>query len=278
MSSDQAAFGVTEMVDENMANAARVHTVENGRDIEHFTMIGFGGGAPLHACRLCEKLGIKELIIPPGAGVGSAIGFLKAPFSYEATRGLFQRLDAFDAASVNIALAELEQEAKAFVEAGAKEAKTTTQLTAFMRYAGQGWEIPVPLPYKTFVDADMSEILAAFEAAYRMLFGRVIEGLGIEITNWSLVVASVLPATPTVERHLSGMPATPLRVRQFFDAALRKTVDAQEVERKTMTAGQLVEGPAIIVENETTTIVTSGYRAVGQGDGSLRLIRKGDVS
>ena len=278
MSSDQAAFGVTEMVDENMANAARVHTVENGRDIEHFTMIGFGGGAPLHACRLCEKLGIKELIIPPGAGVGSAIGFLKAPFSYEATRGLFQRLDAFDAASVNIALAELEQEAKAFVEAGAKEAKTTTQLTAFMRYAGQGWEIPVPLPYKTFADADMSEILAAFEAAYRMLFGRVIEGLGIEITNWSLVVASVLSATPAVERHLSGMPATQLRVRQFFDAALRKTVDAQEVERKAMTAGQLVEGPAIIVENETTTIVTSGYRAVGQGDGSLRLIRKGDVS
>ena len=91
-------------------------------------------------------------------------------------------------------------------------------------------------------------------------------------------MASVLSATPAVERHLSGMPATPLRVRQFFDAALRKTVDAQEVERKAMTAGQLVEGPAIIVENETTTIVTSGYRAVGQGDGSLRLIRKGDVS
>lgn len=278
MSSDQAAFGVTEMVDENMANAARVHTVENGRDIEHFTMIGFGGGAPLHACRLCEKLGIKELIIPPGAGVGSAIGFLKAPFSYEATRGLFQRLDTFDAASVNVALAELEQEAKAFVEAGAKDAKTTTQLTAFMRYAGQGWEIPVPLPYKTFVNADMSEILAAFEAAYRTLFGRVIDGLGIEITNWSLVVASVLPATPAVVRHSSGTPATPLRTRQFFDAALRKTVDAQEVDRKAMTAGQLVEGPAIIVENETTTIVTSGYRAVGQGDGSLRLIRKGDVS
>lgn len=278
MSSDQAAFGVTEMVDENMANAARVHTVENGRDIEHFTMIGFGGGAPLHACRLCEKLGIKELIIPPGAGVGSAIGFLKAPFSYEATRGLFQRLDAFDGVSVNVALAELEQEAKAFVEAGAKDAQTTTQLTAFMRYAGQGWEIPVPLPYKRFVDADMSEILLAFETAYRTLFGRVIDGLGIEITNWSLVVASVLPETPVVVRHTSGPPAAPLRTRQFFDAALRKTVDAREVDRKAMSAGQLVEGPAIIVENETTTIVTSGYRAVGQGDGSLRLIRKGDAS
>lgn len=278
MSSDQAAFGVTEMVDENMANAARVHTVENGRDIEHFTMIGFGGGAPLHACRLCEKLGIKELIIPPGAGVGSAIGFLKAPFSYEATRGLFQRLEAFDAASVNGALAELEQEARAFVRAGAQDAQTTTQLTAFMRYAGQGWEIPVSLPYKTFVDADHSEIRTAFEAAYRRLFGRVIDGLGMEITNWSLVVATALPETAPVVRHVSGVSATPLRTRRFFDAALRKMVDAQEVDRKAMTAGTLVEGPAIIVENETTTIVTSGYRAVGQGDGSLRLIRKGDTT
>ena len=274
MTPAEAAFGVTEMVDENMANAARVHTVENGRDIEHFTMVGFGGGAPLHACRLCEKLGIKELIIPPGAGVGSAIGFLKAPFSYEATRGLFQRLDAFDAASMNTTLAELEDEATAFVNAGAKDAQTTIRLTAFMRYSGQGWEIPVALEYKTFADTDKSEILTAFEAAYRTLFGRVIDGLGVEITNWSLVVASVLPETARVLRHASGTPVTPLRTRRFFDAALRQTVDAQEVDRAAMTPGQSIDGPAIIVESETTTIVTSAYRAVGQGDGSLRLIQK----
>lgn len=276
MSAPEAAFGVTEMVDENMANAARVHTVENGRDIEHFTMIGFGGGAPLHACRLCEKLGIKELIIPPGAGVGSAIGFLKAPVSYEATRGLFQRLDQFDAHAVNAALTDLKTEADAFVSTGAKGAPTTTQLTAFMRYAGQGWEIPVQLTYKAFTDADQADVFAAFETAYRRLFGRVIDGLAIEITNWSLVVATLLPDTPRVERHAKGTAVAPLRTRQFFDAALRKIVDAQEVDRAAMTAGRSVDGPAIIIESETTTIVTSGYRAIGQGDGSLRLIRKGD--
>ena len=278
MATSAAAFGVTEMVDENMANAARVHTVENGRDIEHFTMIGFGGGAPLHACRLCEKLGIKELIIPPGAGVGSAIGFLKAPFSYEATRGLFQRMDGFDAATVNAALAELEEEATAFVRAGAAGVETTIRLTAFMRYSGQGWEIPVELPYKTFSDADREDILAAFDAAYRTLFGRIIDGLSVEITNWSLVVASVLPETEPVERHSTGEPVEALRTRQFFDAALRQTVDAEEVARQSMQPGVAIEGPAIIVEDETTTIVTSGFRAVGQGDGSLRLIRKGDAA
>ena len=108
------------------------------------------------------------------------------------------------------------------------------------------------------------------------MLGRVIDGLGIEITNWSLVAASVLPETPAVDRNAGDAEVTPLRVRQFFDAALRKTVDAQEVDRVAMTAGQAVEGPAIIIESETTTIVTSGFRAVGQGDGSLRLIRKGN--
>ena len=269
-----AAFGITEMVDENMANAARVHTVENGRDIEHFTMIAFGGGAPLHACRLCEKLGIDALLVPPGAGVGSAIGFLKAPFSYEATKGLFQRLDAFDADAVNAALETLEREATAFVKAGARDAATATRLTAFMRYCGQGWEIPVPLEHRRFTAADAGPITGAFEAAYRTLFGRTIDGLSIEITNWSLVVGSVLPPVAGVERAPEGGTEAPWRSRSFYDAAQRKTVEAREVERAAMGPGIVVEGPAVIVEDETSTIVTGAFRAVGQRDGSLLLTRK----
>ena len=270
-----AAFGITEMVDENMANAARVHSVENGRDIEQFTMIGFGGGAPLHACRLCEKLGIKELIIPPGAGVGSAIGFLKAPFSYEATRGLFQRLDDFDASVVNAALIDIKEEASTFVSAGAGDAITNIKLTAFMRYSGQGWEIPVPLVYKTFAEADKAEILTAFEATYQRLFGRIIDGLSVEITNWSLVVASRLAETVELVRHADGSKVSGTRIRQFYDASQRQSVEAQEVARASMTSGKFIDGPAIIVEDETTTVVTSNFRAVGQIDGSLRIICKG---
>ena len=270
----EAAFGVTEMVDENMANAARVHTVENGRDIERFTMIGFGGGAPLHVCRLGEKLGIKDIIIPPGAGVGSAIGFLKAPFSYEATKGLFQRLSDFDATAINAALLALRAEATAFVAAGADAAPTSTRLTAYMRYSGQGWEIPVPLAFDTFTDADAAMILAAFDENYQTLFGRTIDGLGVEITNWSLVVASDVPPPAAVTRRTDGALIAADRTRKFFDAGLRKMVDASEVTRAAMTAGQMIDGPAVIVEDETTTIVTSAYRAIGQDDGSLLLTRK----
>ncbi|MBV2359224.1 hydantoinase/oxoprolinase family protein [Thalassococcus sp. CAU 1522] len=269
-----AAFGVTEMVDENMANAARVHAVENGRDIEHFTMIAFGGGAPLHACRLCEKLGIDRLLVPPGAGVGSAIGFLKAPFSFEASRGLFQRLANFDAAAVNAMLAELEDEARGFVTAGAAGQDSETRVTAFMRYSGQGWEIPVPLPRKTFSTADKALILTAFETAYRTLFGRTIDGLECEITNWSLVVRTVLPTVVPAKRFDACHAAAPHRQRLFFDAALRRTVDAQEIPREALTPGIFVDGPAVVTEAETTTIVTSGFRAIGQGDGCLLLQRK----
>ncbi len=275
---EDAAFGITEMVDENMANAARVHTVENGRDIEHFTMIAFGGGAPLHACRLCEKLSIEALLIPPGAGVGSAIGFLKAPFSYEATRGLFQRLAEFDPEVVNTALVELEAEARAFVTAGAGDTPTTTKLTAFMRYSGQGWEIPVVLPYRALVDDDRALIQNAFEDAYRTFFGRIIDGLAMEITNWSLIVATVLPDATPVNRLGGASAAKEERKRTFFDAALRKLVEAREVERGEMSAGAIVEGPAVIVERETSTIVTSAYNAIGQADGSLLLIRKGGAA
>ena len=269
-----AAFGVTEMVDENMANAARVHAVENGKDIEAFTMIAFGGGAPLHACRLCEKLGIDSLIIPPGAGVGSAIGFLKAPFSYEATKGLFQRLNAFDAKRINATLKTLEEEARSFVSKGAGDAPTDVRLQAFMRYSGQGSEIPVELPYRVFVDSDVSEFEACFEAAYRSLFGRTIDDLMIEITNWSLTVHTRMPQPDDTMLERQGGKLSSSIERRFFDAALRDWVIAQEVERAAITAGMQVEGPAVIVENETSTIVTSAYAVIGQGNGSLLLVRK----
>ena len=269
-----AAFGVTEMVDENMANAARVHTVEHGRDIEHFTMIAFGGGAPLHASRLCEKLGIDRLIVPPGAGVGSAIGFLRAPFSYEATRGLFQRVDAFDAETVNATMAELEDEAKRFVEAGARGLPTETRLVAFMRYCGQGWEIPVRLPKTRFAAKDADMLLAAFESAYTGLFGRSIQGLAVEVTNWALTVATETPPVALVKPPANLRDAPVVRARPVFDAALRGDVNAREVRRVDLAAGATVEGPAIIAEEETSTIITSAFRVVAQADGALLIERK----
>lgn len=270
----QAAFGVTEVVDENMANAARVHTVENGKEIGNFTMIAFGGGAPLHACRLCEKLDMNYLLIPPGAGVGSAIGFLNAPFSYEATKGMYQRLSDFNPERINQLLSELRAEALEFVKRGAGDIETTTHVQAFMRYTGQGGEIGIDINYKDYVASDVDTFREQFEAGYHKLFGRTIDGLGIEITNWSITVASRLaPAAPITLRR-TGQQIETTKTREFFDAALRKTVTASEVERNLLKPGDAVAGPAVIVEDETSTVVTTGYTVIAQDDKSMLLINK----
>jgi N-methylhydantoinase A len=176
MDAQEAAFGVAEVVDENMANAARVHAVENGEDLSDYTMIAFGGAAPLHAARLCEKLGISRCLVPQGAGVGSAIGFLRAPFSFEATRSVFTAMDEFDPAAVQALFSEMEQEATSFVRECDAAAEIGTEYKVYMRYAGQGWEIPIQLTPEQAHAPDGADILSLFEAEYEKLFGRVAGG------------------------------------------------------------------------------------------------------
>ena len=142
----EAAWGLAEVVDENMANAARVHAVENGEDLSEYTMIAFGGAAPaLHAARLCEKLGVDRCLVPMGAGVGSAIGFLRAPFSFETNRSVFMTLSAFAPDMVKTLFADMEAEARGFVLSCDAVSAITADYKVYMRYSGQGWEIPIQL-------------------------------------------------------------------------------------------------------------------------------------
>ncbi len=263
------AFGITEMVDENMANAARVHTVEHGEDIEQFTMIAFGGGAPLHASRLCEKIGIKRILIPPGAGVGSAIGFLRAPFSYEATRGFYQALETFDINAVNTMLEDLEEEAKSFVTMGVGTADTEKQLRVFMRYVGQGWEIPVLPDVMRFAEADVVNLCKCFEETYRAVFGRTIDDLDMEITNWSVTLATTVSTSNMIPKSESQQIATIESDCTLFDARTRQALKTSKVRRADMITGDFVVGPAIITEDETSTVVSTQYRAIMQSNGAL---------
>lgn len=269
-----AAFGICEVVDENMANAARVHAVENGKNIGENTMIAFGGAAPLHAARLCEKLGVDRCLIPQGAGVGSAIGFLKAPFGYEALGSQIVGLSQFDPVRLNNVLDELRKTAEGFVRAGT-EGAIQREVVAFMRYAGQGWEIPVPLPDRPFVADDAKMIEQTFRQRYAQFFGRPVEGPEIEFVTFSVKAQDVRPA---VAQHVlveQGTPVAVNQIRQVFDPAKGSMQDTVIVPRDTLTTGQRVQGPAIIVERETSTVVTTPFDAVIQTDGTILLIRKG---
>jgi N-methylhydantoinase A len=273
VSPETAAVGICEIVDENMSNAARVHAVENGKELGTFTMIAYGGGAPLHASRLCEKLGISEMLIPPGAGVGSAIGFLRAPFGYEAVRGAYTRLSQFDAAATNELLRGLTEEAVAVVRAGNMSGKILIERKAFVRYRGQGWEIPVMLPNEPF-GADGAEVLRRlFEEEYTRLFGRPL-GLDGEVMNWSVRAASEMPPVEKVGRVQPDGKAPVTATRRIYDPRTAEFVDHAIVSREDMKVGAYVAGPAAIVERETTTIVTAAFDVVMQQDGCLLVQRK----
>ncbi len=264
-----AAFGISEVVDENMANAARVHAVENGKTISAFTMIAFGGAAPLHAGRLCEKLGIARCLVPPGAGVGSAIGFLRAPFGFEATRSVYVRLSAFQAERINTLLDELGAEAESFVRSCDANSALNTERKCFMRYVGQGWEIPVPIPDGTFSASDAERFKALFEAEYERLFGRAVAGLDIEITSWSVKVETVVPAAQKVAVQAGKDESLQADTRRFYDIDSAKFVEASVIDRDVLPPSARIEGPSIITERETSIIVPSGFVATMQSDGCV---------
>ncbi|MEZ7960498.1 MAG: hydantoinase/oxoprolinase family protein [Ilumatobacter sp.] len=273
-----SAVGVAEVVDENMANAARAHAVENGKDMGGYTMIAFGGGAPLHAARLMDKLGLDELIVPPGAGVGSAIGFLVAPFSYEAVRSFYTSTVDFDVEGSNQVLASLTDEAMSFVQPALSEdaeATLTVERQVSMRYAGQGWEIPVALDADSSFDEFAAELLSAkFTKAYEEFFGRAIDDLAIETVSWSVRVSSIVLAGERVELSIASSSAVaPGAYRDAYDAASGERVETAVVNRNELSPGNRLHGPAIIAEEQTTTVLASHHVCTVQADGTLLITR-----
>ncbi|MGE5269369.1 MAG: hydantoinase/oxoprolinase family protein [Thiohalocapsa sp.] len=271
-----AAFGVGEIVDENMANAARVHAIESGKDARGRTLVAFGGAAPLHAARLADKLGLDRVLVPSNAGVGSAVGFLRAPIAYEIVRSHLQRLDAFDAAAANALFAAMRAEAEAIVRRGEPTAPLSETRSAFMRYRGQGHEIAVPLPVRPYDSADGAVLLAAFEAAYRRLYSRVIPGVEVEVLSWVLLLSGPVPhedaaaAPPPAASH-----PPPAHRRGVFDAERGDFVEVAIHQRAALTPGAIVPGPAVIVEDETSTVVSARFDARIDAFGYIELTRRG---
>ncbi|MDG1266348.1 MAG: hydantoinase/oxoprolinase family protein [Ilumatobacter sp.] len=279
LDADMSAIGVAEVVDENMANAARAHAVESGKDLVGYTMIAFGGGAPLHAARLMDKLGLNEMLVPRGAGVGSAIGFLVAPFSFEAVKSFYTSTVDFDVDGSNTVLADLADEAISFVRQGT-DSDVVVERQVSMRYAGQGWEIPVSIGENSTFDDSAADLLSSrFTKAYEEFFGRAIDDLPIETVSWSVRVSSPIPQRASVE--LSAIPGdapTCDSYREAYDAASGQKVTTKLFNRDTLGPGQAIDGPAIIAEQQTTTVIASHHRCTVQPDGTLLITRRPEVS
>lgn len=269
MDAPTAAFGLAEVVDENMANAARVHAVENGEDLSEYTMIAFGGAAPLHAGRLCEKLGVARVLVPQGAGVGSAIGFLRAPFSFEANRSVYMTLADFQPDKIKTLLTDLQAEATGFVRNCDATSPILSEFKVYMRYSGQGWEIPITLTQDQAMNPDAATFEARFVEDYVKLFGRAVDGMDIEITVWSVNATTPPETVPRVPEDAGSSAAMSHATRDLFDPTLGKFVPASITLRDDMDVGATATGPAIITEDETTIIVPSSRHATRQPDGCI---------
>jgi N-methylhydantoinase A len=276
LTAEMAALGVIEMVDENMANAARVHAIESGKTYEGRTLIAFGGGGPVHGCRVAEKIGVTRVLVPSGAGVGSAIGFLRAPVAYEVVRSLYQRFSSFDVAGVNALLNAMRDEAAAAVRLGAFGAPLTETRIAYMRYVGQGHEIPVPLPARDLGPGDVAEIRAAYDLEYTRFYDRPVPGSDVEIMSYAVVVTTVV-ADPAIDvaRVEAGAEIMAVERRPVRDTVTGGVSDWAIVDRRVLAAGSRVEGPAIIAEDETSTLVGPGWSAVLNGLGYIEMRRGG---
>ncbi len=256
MSVADTALGVSRIVDETMAAATRMHLAEKGRDPRRYTLIAFGGAGPVHACNLARLLKMKRVVVPLGAGVASALGFLVAPPATDAVRSLVGRLERLDYPAINALYAAMREQCDALLlEAGAMAGEMAYSPVAEMRHVGQGFEIPVPLPGLGLNPHDLPAIRAAFFDSYRERFGRVVEEAPIEALTWRLA-ASAPSIDISLRRDAVATDAARGHRAVRFEGA--GEVQAAVLDRYALPIGARFQGPALVEERESTCVVPPG--------------------
>jgi N-methylhydantoinase A len=267
-----AAGGILEIVEENMANAARVHAIERGKTLAHCTLIAFGGAAPLHAAAMARRLDIRQVVVPKDAGVGSAVGFLLSPVAFEMVRSLRMQEAALDLPRLNGVLADLEQQSTQIVRQGDPAARIEVRRWVDVRYVGQGHELAIALPEGPLDERAIEQLREAFESRYERQYGMRIAGVALEFLTWTVSASAQAPALPARPHAPEPTPAQAQAQRQVFDAHTGQWLMHPVYARTALAVGAWLDGPALVAEEQTTTVVPQGWRASLDGLGHLHLI------
>lgn len=272
---EQTAWGIHELVTENMAAAARMHAVERGRDARRYKMLAFGGAGPIHAARVAQRLGVRTVIIPVGAGAASAFGLLVAPPSFETAVSRPVRLDQADWTEVDALFAQMEtQTSMALAAFGVSPERITLYPSADMKFDGQIHEITVPLPALQRAggraDANRSAPIAeAFNRTYSRLFSHSPSGFKIQVLSWRLRAEGPAPELSLhLARHVGGKGPVKGTRQAYFPEAGGWT-DTVILDRYEITQGVTYEGPCIVEEAESTTVVCPGQTIEADQSGNL---------
>jgi N-methylhydantoinase A len=265
----RGTFGVHDVVNENMAGAARVAIAERGRVPREYALLATGGAAPVHAWHVARKLGVRQVVCPPGAGAGSTIGMLMAPARIDRVASFNQALDTVDWDAAMAIFAGLERDALAVAAATKAQIECCViRRLADMRYIGQGSEITVVLPETLCPVA----VRTAFEASYRGLFGRTPPGAMVQFVALRLSLTAPMPGASSTLRLRGavvdgGHPLKGWRNVYFADAG--GTVETAVYDRYALPTGTRIAGPAVFEENESTFVIGPSSTATVLPDGSI---------
>jgi len=258
MSVEAAARGILAIVDNNMAGAIRVASVEQGHDPRDFALLAFGGAGPLHGGALARLLGMARVIVPPGPGVLSALGLLVSDLKAEFARTCLQKAGAFDCSAMAQAFAELEAEAVAFLDAeGVPAAARRLTAHASLRYRHQGFELFVPWAGNAVTERSLQATIAAFHRRHARLYTFAQEDTPVEIVTLRVDALGLLPAPVRREVPAAGRLAEAQIGTQAI-ALEHGTAAAAVYARERLGHGARIDGPAIITELDATTLLRDG--------------------
>ncbi len=259
----EAAWGVYQVVCENMASAARVHVIERGCDPRRFPLVAYGGAGPLHAVRVARLLGGPEVIVPPVSGVAAALGFLVAPVSFEFSRSFPQELRSLDWEAAEALYRDMEKQARAHLRsAGVEDVRVEREVE--MRLSGQFHDIVVP------VRAGPDQLRKDFDLEYARLYHDVLAGYEPLVLNWRLRALGPNPEV-RLPRVAGAAAVTARRHRPAYFAEEGGVVPTPVYDRNALGAGTEITGPAIVEERESTTVLGRRDRLRVDELGNLRV-------
>jgi N-methylhydantoinase A len=258
-----AAFGIHDLINETMAAAAKTHIAEKGGNPNIVTISAFGGAGPVHAYGLAKKIGAPRILVPPLAGVGSALGFFTAPVAFDLTRSHRVTLDDADFDEIEQLFKKLEDEGAAVLRQAGKDEKVIFERTLMMRFVGQGAETDLSLEQKSFYQWNKTEIRALFDEVYQKLYGRTYPETPVEFVTFK--VRASLPQRqfriPPLHQTSGKLVDCIKGERQAFSLVDKSFLPYVVYDRFKLFPGAVMKGPAIIEEKESTIIVGEDAQA-----------------
>ena len=266
----EAASGIYRIVCESMASSAEVHAVEKGKDIRRYTLVAFGGAGPMHAREIANRLGCGRILVPPNAGVFSAVGLLVAPVMTDAVRTHYTPVAGADWAAIDRIYADLAESASAaLIRTGIPAESIEFERSADLRYVGQGFEVTTPLP-DSFGPNASGEAVESFYRTYDELFGHHLTNVGVEALTWRLRATAPPPAPPVARRKNGSDPdRTGERTRRVYYPDIGEFHDVPVLDDSGLPVGRDFEGPALIEQSGCTAVVGPRERFSADDNGNL---------